>query len=193
MIEIKKGSENHEVETSEPDIDSITESIIEEDLKDFEIIENSDNGVDEETEIKTDEISEETAKIKDLLESIILVMLFVMAMRHKNIENKQKVVMDFVKERKDAINRICVCMEKTIARNAELYKKVQKANDISFLIQLVILTLEFEGVLNEMEKKNGQIKEVKNVKNKENKKDIKKEQDLQNVGITETGIYAEAW
>ncbi|WP_018153279.1 hypothetical protein [Methanothermococcus thermolithotrophicus] len=194
MIEIKKEVvENHE---SKPDIDinSITESIIEEDLKNFEIIENDFNDVDDETEIKTDEISEETAKIKDLLESIILVMLFVMAMRHKNIENKQKVVMDFVKERKDAINRICVCMEKTIARNAELYKKVQKANDISFLIQLVILSLEFEGVLNEMEKKAAGIESSKK-EGKENKKQESKQEQITTNTLkpTETGIYAEAW
>ena len=140
MIEIKKEVvENHEPNIQEHDIDSITESIIEEDLKNFEIIENDSNDAEsEETDKNTDEISEETAKIKDLLESIILVMLFVMAMRHKKIENKQKVVMDFVKERKDIINRICVCMEKTIAKNAELYQKIQKTNDISFIIQLVI-------------------------------------------------------
>ena len=199
MIEIKKEVvENHEPNIQEhgtADIDSITESIIEEDLKNFEIIENDSNDAEsEETDKNTDEISEETAKIKDLLESIILVMLFVMAMRHKKIENKQKVVMDFVKERKDIINRICVCMEKTIAKNAELYKKLQKANDISFIIQLVILALEFEGVLNEMDKNgddkyNGQSKKTEKIKNKENKSE--KEIEANNTKLT--GTYAEAW
>ena len=199
MIEIRKEVvENHEPNIQEhgtADIDSITESIIEEDLKNFEIIENDSNDAEsEETDKNTDEISEETAKIKDLLESIILVMLFVMAMRHKNIENKQKVVMDFVKERKDIINRICVCMEKTIAKNAELYKKIQKTNDISFIIQLVILALEFEGVLNEMDKNgddkyNGQSKKTEKIKNKENKSE--KEIEANNTKLT--GTYAEAW
>ena len=197
MIEIRKEVvENHEPNIQEhgtADIDSITESIIEEDLKNFEIIEN--NSESEETDANTDtDISEETAKIKDLLESIILVMLFVMAMRHKKIENKQKVVMDFVKERKDIINRICVCMEKTIAKNAELYKKIQKTNDISFIIQLVILALEFEGVLNEMDKNgddkyNGQSKKTEKIKNKENKSE--KEIEANNTKLT--GTYAEAW
>jgi hypothetical protein len=192
MIKIKK-EEVVKDNATVADIDSFTDAIIEEELKNFEIIEN--NSESEETDANTDtDISEETAKIKDLLESIILVMLFVMAMRHKKIENKQKVVMDFVKERKDIINRICVCMEKTIAKNAELYKKIQKTNDISFIIQLVILALEFEGVLNEMDKNgddkyNGQSKKTEKIKNKENKSE--KEIEANNTKLT--GTYAEAW
>ena len=193
MIEIKKEVvENHEPNIQEHDIDSITESIIEEDLKNFEIIENDSNDAEsEETDKNTDEISEETAKIKDLLESIILVMLFVMAMRHKKIENKQKVVMDFVKERKDIINRICVCMEKTIAKNAELYKKLQKANDISFIIQLVILALEFEGLLIEMERKT--VKQEKKEDSRREKQEAQAQNQLIITTKTETGMYAEAW
>ena len=192
MIKIKK-EEVVKDNATVADIDSFTDAIIEEELKNFEIIEN--NSESEETDANTDtDILEETAKIKDLLDSIILVMLFVMAMRHKNIENKQKVVMDFVKERKDIINRICVCMEKTIAKNAELYKKIQKTNDISFIIQLVILALEFEGVLNEMDKNgddkyNGQSKKTEKIKNKENKSE--KEIEANNTKLT--GTYAEAW
>ena len=192
MIKIKK-EEVVKDNATVADIESFTDAIIEEELKNFEIIEN--NSESEETDANTDtDISEETAKIKDLLESIILVMLFVMAMRHKKIENKQKVVMDFVKERKDIINRICVCMEKTIAKNAELYKKIQKTNDISFIIQLVILALEFEGVLNEMDKNgddkyNGQSKKTEKIKNKENKSE--KEIEANNTKLT--GTYAEAW
>ena len=197
MIEIKKEVvENHEPNIQEhgtADIDSITESIIEEDLKNFEIIENDSNDAEsEETDKNTDEISEETAKIKDLLESIILVMLFVMAMRHKKIENKQKVVMDFVKERKDIINRICVCMEKTIARNAELYKKIQKANDISFLIQLVILALEFEGLLTEMERKT--VKQGRKEDSRREKQEVQAQnKQIITTKLTENGMYAEAW
>jgi hypothetical protein len=114
-----------------------------------------------------------------------------MAMRHKNIENKQKVVMDFVKERKDIINRICVCMEKTIAKNAELYKKLQKANDISFIIQLVILALEFEGLLIEMERKT--VKQEKKEDSRREKQEAQAQNQLIITTKTETGMYAEAW
>ena len=189
MIKIKK-EEVVKDNATVADIDSFTDAIIEEELKNFEIIEN--NSESEETDANTDtDISEETAKIKDLLESIILVMLFVMAMRHKNIENKQKVVMDFVKERKDIINRICVCMEKTIAKNAELYKKLQKANDISFIIQLVILALEFEGLLIEMERKT--VKQEKKEDSRREKQEAQAQNQLIITTKTETGMYAEAW
>jgi len=173
-------------------IEDIEKSIIEEDLKNFKILDENEKK-DESSETSEKEITEETTKIMDLLESLILVMLFIMAMRHKGIENKQKVVMDFVNERKELIKKICINMEKSIARNAELYKKLQKFNDISFIIQLAILTLEFEGILNDMEKKSKdkgtEIKTSKKSQTEKNEvsKDMVKEPKVVN------GAYSEVW
>ncbi|CAB3288205.1 Exonuclease SbcC [Methanocaldococcus lauensis] len=183
-------------EENQSNVEDIEKSIIEEDLKNFEIL-NENEKKDESSETSEKEITEETTKIMDLLESLILVMLFIMAMRHKGIENKQKVVMDFVNERKELIKKICINMEKSIARNVELYKKLQKFNDISFVIQLVILTLEFEGILNDMEKKGKSEKKETKIekKSQKNNNEVNKTNKIEvnESKITTNGAYSEVW
>jgi hypothetical protein len=141
----------------EPTIDDVYDdvynTIIEDELQGFNIVEDENEEDEEDTKPAPPEInSKKDQKIRDLLESLIMFGLF-LATYGYDIEEKQKAVMEFCKENKELIDQIILNLERSVAQMPMIYEQLKKLNGWSFIFQLIALFMAFDSFMKNWQKK----------------------------------------
>ena len=150
------GEEKEEFEENEGRSWDDDEEKEDDDVKTWDDDENEDfinvgNFEMKKPKVKEDDDEDVVGDIRDLVETIIIILLVLIAWNH-DIEAREEVVYKFIKKRERRLKRICEKVDRVLKRT-EYYKKLVKMNDYTFIMDIFLLTMTFEDELDEMQMK----------------------------------------